>query len=96
MKEIKKIGIWGAGKLSRKHSNLLTNYGKEILFYVDVDPKKIGNIINGIPVISLNDLYKMPDVPLISYVGNRGARDNIRQSVHNSRYKEGENFWCAS
>ncbi len=96
LEEIKKIGIWGAGKLSRKHSNLLTEYGKEIIFYVDVDPKKIGNIINEIPIISLNDLSKMPDVPLISYVGNRGARNKIRKVLQGSRYKEGKNFWCAS
>jgi len=96
LKTCSQVGIFGAGRVSRKRADLLTNYGKEIVFYIDIDPQKIGRKINNRPVISPDEIEKMPEVPLISYVGNRGARDTIRKILKGSKYVEGENFWCVA
>ncbi len=81
------VAIWGAGKKSRKRSDLLKNYGVEIDFYIDVDKKKINkNTIH----------YKNIPIPgkhfILSYVTNRGAREEIRKFLIEKKYKEGENF----
>jgi len=96
LKRCKKVGICGAGRLTRKRAELLTNYGKEIIFYVDIDPRKIGQKIHKRPVIPVEEIEKMPDVPLISYLGSRGAREDIRNRLKGSKYIEGKNFWCAA
>jgi len=96
LKNCSQVGIWGAGRLTRKRAEMLAKYGKEIIFYVDIDPKKIGQIIHNRPVISQNEISGMPDVPLVAYVGSRGARDDIRNRLKGSRYVEGKNFWCAA
>jgi len=96
LKNCSRIGIWGAGRLTRKRAELLTNFGKEIIFYVDIDPRKIGQTIHNRPVIPPGKIEEMPEVPIIAYVGSRGARDDIRSRLKGSRYIEGKNFWCAA
>jgi glycosyltransferase involved in cell wall biosynthesis len=88
------IGIWGAGRTTRKRIELLESYGYTIEFYVDIDPKKIGQSIHDVPVIAPEELQEMPDIPLLACVGSRGAREDIRRRLKETRYTEGENFWC--
>ena len=94
LKNCSQVGIFGAGRVSRKRSELLSNYGKEIIFYIDIDPQKIGKKINNRPVISPDKLEELSKIPLISYIGTHGARDAIRKILKGSKYIEGENFWC--
>ena len=96
LKRCSRVGIWGAGRLTRKRAEMLVDYGVNIIFYVDVDPRKIGQVIHGRTVLSPDQLSDAPDVPLISYVASRGARDDIRYRLSGTRYREGVNFWCAA
>jgi glycosyltransferase involved in cell wall biosynthesis len=90
------IGVWGSGRITRKRVELLEQFGYSIKFYVDINPKKIGQHIHGVPVIAPEELPNMPDIPLLAYVGSRGARDAIRGRLNGTRYVEGENFWCVA
>ncbi len=92
----REVGIWGAGRPTRKRAALLERHGVRIAFYVDIDPRKTGTTIGGRPVLAPADLAGAPDIPLLAYVGSRGARDIIRAHLAGSRYREGENFWCAA
>jgi glycosyltransferase involved in cell wall biosynthesis len=90
------IGVWGAGRLTRKRAELLVRHNIDIRFYVDVDPRRIGQRIHDRPVLSRAELDDAPAIPLVSFVASRGARDEIRGWLRDSRYVEGENFWCAA
>jgi len=90
------IGVWGAGRLTRKRAELLTAHGIDIQFYVDVDRRRIGQRIHDRPVLSRAELDHAPDIPLVTYVASRGARDQIRGWLRDTRYVEGRNFWCAA
>ncbi len=96
LKGCREVGIWGAGRLTRKRAELLTLHGIGIAFYVDIDPRRIGQTIHGRPVLAPEELAGAPDIPLIAYVASRGARDDIRARLADSRYCEGVNFWCAA
>ena len=90
------VGIWGAGRITRKRAALLESYGYTIQFYVDIDPDKIGRQVCGVPVLAPETLAQMPDIPLLAYVGSRGAREAIRRRLKDTRYIEGVNFWCVA
>jgi glycosyltransferase involved in cell wall biosynthesis len=90
------VGVWGAGRPTRKRAAMLERHGIRIAFYVDIDPRKTGKKIDGRPVLTPAELANAPEIPLLSYVGARGAREIIRAQLANSRYREGENFWCVA
>ncbi len=69
--------LWGAGKGSRRRMAPLLARGARIRAYVDIDPRKIGNRIAGVPVIAPADLPPPGGVFLLTAVGSRGARADI-------------------
>ncbi len=93
LKSTKNVVVWGAKRTSRKYSDLLLQSGMDILYYIDVDIKKIGNRINGIKVISPDDRHLFSDVPVLSYVSTLGARDKIRARLISIGRKESSDFF---
>ena len=74
-------------------------YSEMILFGTwapigDIDPRKIGNLRLGVPVIGPDDLKDYSGCPLVSCVGSRGARSLIRERLKKSGYVEGHDYWC--
>ena len=69
--------IWGAGKSSRRRMAPLVARGARIAAYVDIDPKKVGNRIAGVPVITPQSLPEPGRAFLLTAVGSRGARAEI-------------------
>ncbi len=83
-----KVLIWGEGRLSRKRSNHLKDYGIEIQGYIDVIRKP--------DVIHYKSIPDPKSCFIVSYVAYRGARDEIRNYLLSKGYKEGANFILAS
>jgi hypothetical protein len=92
----RRVGVWGAGRVTRKRAAFLEEEGIAIAFYVDIDPRKVGQVVHGRPVIAPEDLSSPPEIPLLAYVGSRGAREAIRRVLREAGYREGEDFWCAA
>ena len=72
--------------------------GGEVVAFVDIDPRKIGNIVHGVPVLGpdeLDDASYKGEV-LLAAVGSRGARDLIREQATSFGWQEGEAFWCVA
>lgn len=88
--------IIGAGRPARKSAKPLEQAWKNASGYVDIDPQKIGRIIHGCPVVSMDNLPDIHQAVLVSYVGTRGARDLIRKQLTTSGRIEGRDFWMAS
>lgn len=91
-----RIVVWGAGRTTRKRADLLLRHGVTITHYVDVDPRKIGQCIHGRVVWSEHDLPEPGHCFVVSYVGSRGARDDIRTRLGARGYREGEHFVVAA
>jgi len=92
---ISSVSIFGAGRFTRRQADLLLEHGISIESYIDIDPKKIGNIIAGRPVISPQQLPAPGERFVVSYVSNRGARELITQRLSNLGYQLGVNFIMA-
>mgnify|MGYP001456594156 FL=1 len=92
--EAEQIVVWGAGKVAGKFARFLQNEGVRLCAFVDIDPKKIGNLRLGVPVIGPDDLSSYPGCPVVSCVGSRGARPLIREQLNRRGYREGRDYWC--
>ncbi|WP_147820437.1 glycosyltransferase family 2 protein [Salidesulfovibrio onnuriiensis] len=71
------VHILGAGRTSRKRADLLKGYGVEFAAYYDLDPRKIGHRVHGIPVLSRDEVPGPGRGFCLSYVATRGARRDI-------------------
>ena len=88
--------VWGAGRETRKRAELLVRHGIRIVAYVDIDPRKLGQTIHGRPVLREDDLPAPGRGFVVSCVGSRGARDDIRGRLSGRGDVEGVHFILAA
>lgn len=89
--------IWGAGMIGRRLSKHLARNGAPLSAFLEVDEKKVGNTLRGLPIIayeSLPEIWEAADKPVIlAAVGARGARLLIRSYLTEHGFKEGIDWW---
>ncbi|SNS77573.1 Glycosyl transferase family 2 [Ekhidna lutea] len=83
-----KIYIWGAGRVSRRRSDLLINEGIAVVNYIDVK--------SGKQTLHYDNLPDKESAFIVSYVSNRGIREEIRSYLIQNGYIEGVNFILAA
>lgn len=88
--------VWGAGRPTRKRAAHLAGHGVRIAGYIDIDPKKTGRRVAGVPVLRPEEIPAAHDAFVLGYVTSRGARDLIRHHLQTKGYVEGRDFlMCA-
>jgi len=90
------VVVWGAGRLTRKRAELLTECGVRITHYIDIDPRKVGQRIADRPVWGEDDIPPPGACFVVSYVASRGARDDIRARLLSRGYTEGKDYLLAA
>lgn len=89
--------IWGAGMHGKRISKHLIREGINIVSFIDIDPKKIGNTRRGRPIIPpeevLNWWGKYENPAVLAAVGARGARQIIRERLTTMGLREGRDWW---
>ena len=96
MPTVRKHGalICGAGPIGKRIGRFLRdNEGVNVHSFFEVNPRRIGKTIGGIPVLAQEEM-KRDEAVLLSAVGLEGARDLIRGLASDARYEEGVNFFC--
>lgn len=89
--------VWGAGRLTRRRAELLTDHGCRIAGYLDIDPRKIGAHRLARPVWTPESLRgPLRDAFVLGYVGKRGARDLARLHLQGCGFVEGRDFLMAA
>jgi len=86
------VHILGSGRTTRKRADLLLNHGVEFAAYYDIDPRKIGHVVNGVRVIDRNDVPLAGEAFCIPYVASRGARDEIAEFLEGRGYVLGRDY----
>ncbi len=90
------VWIWGAGRPTRKRAAHLEAHGLRIAGYIDIDTRKTGKTVGGVPVIPPEGLLPPGKVFVLGYVGKRGAREDIRGRLDRRGWAEGRDFlMCA-
>ena len=90
------LWIWGAGRITRKRAQLLQQEGIPFAGYLDIDPRKAGTTLKGVPVLLPEQLDLSQNPFVISYVGSRGAREKIRNFLLRSGLVEELDFILAA
>lgn len=88
--------VWGAGMTGRRLAKHLMREGARPVAVVDIDPRKIGGTLRGVPVISPDDLAGHPDAFILVAVGSESARVIIRTQLLAMGRAEPDDFICAS
>lgn len=86
------LAYWGAGRTTRKRSAHLIAHGHQPHVWIDIDPKKIGNIIEGARVVAPEWLQRKEKHFVLSYVNNHGAQDLIARELEAMDYECGIDY----
>jgi hypothetical protein len=95
LRDKRSVVIAGAGLEGRAWQRLLADNGISVSSWVDVDPRKIGRILHGSPVVGTAHLPVAQDKILVA-IGVRGARKQFRELVRPMHLKEGLDFICVA
>lgn len=85
--------FWGAGRKTRRRTDQLIERGLAPTVWIDIDPGKIGQQINAIPVEAPEWLERQIPLPFVlSWVTNHGAREAIRAFLERAGYRRGRDY----
>lgn len=94
--ESRPLWVWGAGRTTRKRAEMLEAVGLRLAAYVDINPKKIGQVIHGKPVYAPEDLPAPDACFVLAYVGSRGAREQIAAFLDKRGFQVGRDYLLAA
>lgn len=86
------VVVVGSGRTTRKRADLLEDFGVRIIAYVDVDPRKIGKPIRGIPVLARNEMPGPDGCFALPFVASVGAREDICGYLEERGFVLGEQY----
>lgn len=97
----RKAIIWGTGPNGTYLYDILTQNSVEVEAFIEVNPRRIGGVKRGIPVIHFSEITQYTDnesasALIIGAVGARGARAEMRQALLDMGKKEGRDFLFAA
>lgn len=86
------VHILGSGRTTRKRADRLLAHGIEFAAYYDIDPRKIGHVVNGVKVIDRKDIPEPGTAFCLPYVASRGAREEIAEFLASRGYELGRDY----
>lgn len=90
------VYIWGAGRVTRQRVQFLLDRGIQHEAWIDIDPRKIGQVVAGAEVIGMEMLPPPEEAFVVGYVASRGARELIRAALVARGFVEGTDFIFAA
>ncbi|MBI1919912.1 MAG: glycosyltransferase [Geobacter sp.] len=89
------VTLAGAGQEGRAWYRTLAAEGIRVSRWIDVDPRKVGRMLHGAPVMGTTDVMPGEGKMLLT-VGTRGARDAVRHWAIGAGFREGVDFVCVT
>ncbi len=93
---IRRVMVWGAGRVTRKRASHLLHEGIEITHFIDIDKKKIGQTLQDRLVIDWRELPRPGHAFVLSYVAAKGARVQITSCLERMGYELGRDYLLAA
>jgi glycosyltransferase involved in cell wall biosynthesis len=88
------VAVWGAGPVGKAFARELKAQGLAVIAFLDVDKRKIGQSVYGVPVWSAQQAGELTDCFVVAAVGSFSARAEIRQALFDAGKRELRDF-CA-
>jgi len=86
------VVLWGAGRVGKAWSRALRAAGHELRAFVEVDPRKVGGRLHGVPVLAVREAGALRGALHLAAVGQRGARERIREEAARLGLADGEDL----
>lgn len=90
------LAIWGATDTGRGLSTRLRARGARVTGFVELNPRKVGQVIHGVPVVRPEALASLGPAHVLVCVAAKGARDEIREWFQARALVEGTDFTVAA
>jgi glycosyltransferase involved in cell wall biosynthesis len=84
--------IWGAGPVGKAFARELQAQGERVVAFVEVDPRKLGRRIHGVPVVPIEEAPGFGDALALGAVAGEQARAEIRQAAASQGRRDGVDF----
>jgi glycosyltransferase involved in cell wall biosynthesis len=88
--------LWGFGDTGKAMANALARRGKHPDAIIELHPRRLGQLIRGVPVIPPAALCQLDRRPLIVSVAGLGPRTEIRQALDAMGFRELRDYVCAA
>ena len=88
--------LCGYGSTGRALRRALLRHGKRMSHLVDVDAGRLGNVIDGAPVVGIDALGRLPRRPVVVSVAGARPRALVRQTMAALGLRETRDFVCAA
>lgn len=89
--------IFGAGPVGKAFGRALLDDGARLAGFVDVDPRRIGQRLHGVPVLDLEAALRLRgEVFGLGALGQPGARLQLRQVLRAAGWNDGEDYCCVA
>ncbi len=88
------VVVWGAGPVGKAFARELLAQHVRLRAFVDLDRRKIGQEIHGVPVIAPEGIEQYREAFVVGAVGSPGARTEIRAALDERGWREGVDY-CA-
>ena len=89
------VAICGAGPIGKRLASLLAAEGVVVHGFFEVNPRRIGARIAGVPVAGPDEFgSRWRTAVALSAVGVAGGRARVRALARAAGYQEGSDFWC--
>ena len=88
--------VWGAGPIGKRWARALIGAGHEVLAFAEVNPRKLGTRIYGIPVLEVASAAALRAPLHLAAVGQPGARERIRREAARFGLRDGEDIFAVA
>ena len=84
--------VWGCGPVGKAFGRALLRDGVGLVAFVDVDPRKIGREVYGVPVVSVEEAPRFRDAFVLGAVAGEEARALVRETAAAQGRREAVDF----
>jgi cellulose synthase/poly-beta-1,6-N-acetylglucosamine synthase-like glycosyltransferase len=84
--------VWGAGPVGKSAARALRATGTEVVAFVEVNPRQLGQRIHGTPVTGIDDALRIDGALHLAAVGRAGARERLRGLLAGAGLRELRDF----
>ena len=87
------VVVWGAGPVGKAFARELMVQGGRLAAFVDLDPRKVGQMIHGVTVLNPEAALDLEGVFSVAAVGKPGGRQEIRAALRETGRTKSTTSW---
>ena len=90
------IIVAGAGRVTRRRAGHLLDWGVRITAWLDIDPRKVGKVVAGRPILPLTAVPGPESCFVVPYVASRGATEYLSTFLESRGFVLGKTYLPAA